>query len=176
MAKQKLPKSKVKLPVRIHIAHHEKCREAAWFATKLYEWFRLGYSIGDAGGAGLPVSFRRKVVGNQPEGFNPKTEPTEWQIDPEIDWQEAEVVIVILLVDHEMVVDPRWRAALVSLTLAVEQARGNGAGSRSRRELLPVVLHDSFYRTGRLHEQFNCVRLPSGDRDVKLAAGGPRPN
>jgi hypothetical protein len=170
MAKQKLPKSKVKLPVRIHIAHHEKCREAAWFATKLYEWFRLGYSIGDAGGAGLPVSFRRKVVGNQPEGFNPKTEPTEWQIDPEIDWQEAEVVIVILLVDHEMVVDPRWRAALVSLTLAVEQARGNGAGSRSRRELLPVVLHDSFYRTGRLHEQFNCVRLPSGDRDVKLAA------
>ncbi|HBH51306.1 MAG TPA: hypothetical protein DDY91_05380 [Planctomycetaceae bacterium] len=170
MAKQNRRNRRIKLPVRIHIAHHEKCREAAWFATKLYEWFRLGYSIGDAGGAGLPVSFRRKVIGNQPEVFGRTTEPTEWQIDPEIDWQEAEVVIVILLVDHEMVVDARWRAALVTLTADVEKARGNGARSRSRRELLPVVLHDSFYRTGRLHEQFNCVRLPSGDRETQLAA------
>lgn len=166
MAKKK--RRKIKLPVRIHIAHHEKSGEAAWFATKLYEWFRLGYSIGDAGGAGLPVSFRRKVSDHRPEGANGRSPQTIWQIEPRIDWDEAQLVIVILLVDQEMVVDPHWREALFTLTNDVEESRGNVTGSR--RELLPVVLHDSFYRTGRLHERFNCVRLPEGDRVTQLAA------
>jgi hypothetical protein len=169
MAKQNRSRASVKLPVRIHIAHHDKCREAAWFATKLYEWFRLGYSTGDSAGAGLPVSFRRKVVGIDAEA-DLKSNPRTWQIEPPIAWGEAEVVIVILLVDHEMVVDHRWRAALATLAAEVEAGRTNGAGARSRRELLPVVLHESFYRTGRLHERFNCVRLPTGDRELQLAA------
>jgi hypothetical protein len=169
MAKKQRSRSSVKLPVRIHIAHHDQCEDAAWFASRLYEWFRLGYS-GDSGGAGLPVSFRSKVAGIIEDKADLKSLPTEWRVDPPIEWGEAEVVIVILLVDQEMVVDPRWRSALDQLTGEVEESRGYGPETRSRRELLPVVLHDSFYRTGRLHEQFNCVRLPRGDREKQLPA------
>ena len=169
MAKQNRARTSVKLPVRIHIAHHDKCPEAAWFATRLYEWFRLGYSAGDSGGAGLPVSFRRQVIGID-EDSNPQATLRNWRIEPPISWREAEVVIVILLVDEEMVVDHRWRAAMGTLAAEVEAARTTGAGSRSRRELLPVALHESFYQTGRLHERFNCVRLPRGDRELQLAA------
>jgi hypothetical protein len=170
MAKKQRSRGSVKLPVRIHIAHHDKCEDAAWFASRLYEWFRLGYSAGDSGGAALPVSFRRKVAGIIEDKADLKTLPTEWRIDPPIEWGEAEVVIVILLVDQEMVVDHRWRSALDLLTGEVEESRGFNPGARSRRELLPVVLHDSFYRTGRLHERFNCVRLPWGDREKQLPA------
>ncbi|MCY2966661.1 MAG: hypothetical protein NT069_24040, partial [Planctomycetota bacterium] len=58
---QPKPHHKVKTPVAIYLVHHPECTEAEELSKTLYDWFRLGYLIGDSSGAGLPVYFRRQI-------------------------------------------------------------------------------------------------------------------
>jgi hypothetical protein len=160
-----MSKETVNSQVTIYIVHHEKCQEAYFFTSRLFDWFRLGYLVGDSSGAGLPVYFRRCVKRVDPD------KPAEgYRIDPEIVQRHADLTVVILLVDHQMVVDPEWRSALTNLTCDVEESHRRKASGDQRIEVLPVALNDSFFRTGRLQEQFNCVRLPQADRDIQLSA------
>ena len=173
-----IERTKVKSPVSIYIVHHPECKEAEALSGKLYDWFRLGYLSGDSSGAGLPVYFRRQVKEIRSPG---KSEST-WRLSPTIDYSGATLNVIIVLVDHRMVIEEKWRVAIVALSEEVskikEEIRKAQLGkdeSRSRIkgtrvELLPAALHDSFYRTGPLSSNFNSVRLAHLDDKHKEAA------
>jgi hypothetical protein len=136
----------LKTPVTIYVVHHPDCEEAKELASRLFEWFRLSCLSGEssAGAAGLPVYFRRQL---DLEGFVPK-----------IKFDAAELNVVILLVDHRMVAQPEWLKAVVELAKEITTVRQSGSGDRDV-QLLPVALHESFYRTGPLYQEFNPIRL-----------------
>lgn len=136
----------MKSPVTVYFVHHPDCPEAGVLASGLFHWFRLSYLSGEtgSGAAGLPVYFRRQLNAHE--------------IVPEISFDSAELNVVVLLVDHRMVSQPEWLKAVVDLAGRVAAARNRGDGDR-HAQLLPVALHESFYRTGPLYQSFNPIRL-----------------
>lgn len=140
----------MKSPVTLYIVHHPDCELARTLTAKLYNWFRLGYLSGDQSGAGLPVYFRRWMNKNH-------------QLVPQIQFQQAELNVVILLTDELMVADPHWRAAAVDIAKEIQdlqQARPENPETPSTRAiLLPVALHESFYRLSPIYEFHNPIRL-----------------
>jgi hypothetical protein len=130
-------------PVVVYIVHHPECAQAEWLAARLFRWFRLGDLPGDAAAAGLPVYYRRQQKENR--------------IQPEFCWQEADLNVILLLVDDHMVVDAAWRGAVIALTKAVSEWQGGDSSQRPL--LLPVALHGSFYQLRPLYEHFNPVNL-----------------
>ena len=145
----------MKTPVSIYIVHHPDCVEAGKLASRLYEWFRLGYLSGDYSAAGLPVYFRRQL--------------SNTTLHPAISLQEASLNIVIILVDYRMVGDEKWRAAIVEFSNHVSNLRKN-PNNQTKAIILPGAMHDSFYRTGPLYENFNPIRLLEMDEEKMLAA------
>ncbi|RPI76934.1 MAG: toll/interleukin-1 receptor domain-containing protein, partial [Planctomycetaceae bacterium] len=139
-------------------------------AAKLYDWFRLGYLSGDSSGAGLPVYFRRQIrdmrLANQPT----HDAAPRWELSPPIEFERSQLTVIIVLVDHRMVVEEDWRAAIVALSQHVAGIRREHEDSRAPVELLPAALHDSFYRTGPLYGSFNPVRLMGLTWDQQVAA------
>lgn len=136
----------MKTPVTIYVVHHPECQEAKDLASGLFHWFRLSYLSGDSSScaAGLPVYFRRQI--------------NEQGLVPSINFDGASLNVVILLVDHKMVGQKDWLKAAVDLSDQVADLRENDR-DECRAQLLPVALHDSFYRTGSLYRNFNPIRL-----------------
>jgi hypothetical protein len=136
----------VKTPVTIYVVHHPECKEAKELASRLFHWFRLSSLSGESSGgaAGLPVYFRRQLA--------------KKEFVPKINFDHAGLNVVILLVDHRMVAQPEWLKAVVDLASQIAEARKTGDGDRYV-QLLPVALHESFYRTGPLYQEFNPIRL-----------------
>ena len=134
----------MKSPVTIYFVHHTSCKTAGMLSRSLYDWFRLGYLTGDQSGAGLPVYFRRQLDNDR--------------LQPAIDFERADLNVVVLLVDHTLVADIHWRKACVELAKSVRRKRKN-IGEGSRTVLLPVAMHESFYRMGDVYEGFNPIRL-----------------
>ncbi len=159
----------VKTPVAIYIVHHPECKEAEELSATLYDWFRLGYLSGDSSGAGLPVYFRRQICdGRTPEERGAGATP-QWAEFPTIQADKAELTVIIVLVDHRMVVDPTWRAAIVALSQRVAAGQLRHDDRTASVELLPAALHDSFYRTGPLYGCFNPVRLMGLSKPAQVA-------
>ncbi len=136
----------MKTPVTIYVVHHPDCDEAKELASRIFHWFRLSALSGESSGgaAGLPVYFRRQLSS---QGFVPK-----------INFNAAELNVVILLVDHKMVAQAEWLTAVVDLASQIAEARKASNGDR-HAQLLPVALHENFYRTGPLYKEFNPIRL-----------------
>ena len=137
-------------PVTIYVVHHPQCSQAEMLATRLFDWFRLGYQSGDSSAAGLPVHFRRQLSNST--------------LHPPIAFDDASLNVVIVLVDHKMVSDEKWRKAVVNLARKVKVMSERTKGT-SAAILLPCAMHDSFYRTGPLYEDFNPIRLLSMSDD-----------
>jgi len=135
----------MKTPVSIYVVHHPECTDAEGLAKSLYDWFRLGYLSGDQSGAGLPVYYRRQLDGSG-------------SLLPKIRFEDAALNLIVVLVDQKLVLDDKWRAAAVELADTVGKLRKK-TSSASRVMLLPVAMHDSFYRSGPLYEGFNPIRL-----------------
>lgn len=134
----------MKSPVTIYVVHHPQCKKAEKLASRLFQWFRLGYLAGEASAAGLPVYFRRQLSGSS--------------LHPKIRFEGAKLNVVIVLVDYQMVVDEAWRKAIVDLASQVSELHDN-KNAESRAVLLPGAMHDSFFRTGPVYENFNPVQL-----------------
>ena len=133
-------------PVTIYVVHHPDCELAAELASSLFDWFRLGYLGSDSNDVGVPIYFRRSLC------------PDQKEIAPKIAWDEADNTVLIVLVDHKMVLCPNWRSAMEALAEKVHQDQSDTKKKR-KCTLLPVVIHDSFYRTDKLYKHFNPVRL-----------------
>lgn len=146
----------MKSPVSIYVVHHPKCKLAGQLASSLFDWFRLGYLGSDSNSVGVPIYFRRSL---------PDDDEGDAILAPPIDDQDSERTVIVALVDHEIVVDPKWRSAIVRLAKKVDEERKKRNGKKSKSKtgertiLLPVALHDSFYRTDILYKKFNPVRL-----------------
>jgi hypothetical protein len=145
-------------PVTIYVVHHPDCKAAEALAKKLFDWFRLGYLTGDSSAAGLPLHFRRTI-----------SKDVLPVIAPSIPFERAEVNVVILLVDHKLVEDPRWRHAAVKLAEDISKRRKNQVPAAPQVMLLPAAMHESFYRLGPLYEDFNPIRL-LGLTEVRMEA------
>jgi hypothetical protein len=137
--------------------YHPACEQAHQLATQLFRWFRLGDMKGDTAGAGLPVYYRRRL----------RVQDNSHSIHPEIGWHKADVNVVIALVDHRMVGDEAWREAIIELADLAQKKR---KASQHQALLLPVALHESFFRTGPLYEHFNPVQLLGMTDEEKEAA------
>lgn len=142
----------IKSPVTVYVIHHPACKEAEYLCRRLYEWFRLGHLSGHSTGAGLPVYFRRQL----PD----RDQVSEDGFFPSIEFDGAELNVVIALVDYHMVFNSDWREAIVTLSELV----ASGSPKAGRTLLLPAAMHDSFYRIGPLYENFNPVRLLGMER------------
>lgn len=150
-----LPESKA--AVTLYVVYHPDCKTAGILAGKLYEWFRLGYQTGDTGSVSMPFWIRCQL--HRDKGG----------LDPEIEFDGASLNIVILLSSHEMVLDPKWRHALLDLQKTV--ADNHESKSRTHEiELLPTVLDDSFYNLTPIYENHNPLRLSHLETDeLKMA-------
>lgn len=139
-------------PIVVYIIHHPDCNEATQLTTQLFHWFRLGNFAGDAAAAGLPVYYRRAL--------------RDGNLQPDISWNEAELNVLIVLVDHRMVAEQAWREAIVQLVSTVEIRQKTSDPPQFL--FLPVALHTSFYQLGPLYENFNPVRLLDLSEKQKL--------
>lgn len=128
--------------VTLYLVHHPKCIAAHRLSQEMYSWFRLSSLSGAQSGAGIPVFFRRQINNDS--------------ITPEIKYDEAQLNVIVLLVDDQVVFDPAWRAAIVALTKEAQKA---GKGKKTDTLILPIALHDSFYRLGSIYDGFNSIRL-----------------
>ncbi len=141
--------SHINSPIVIYVVHHPDCESAHCLSRMLFRWFRLGDLIGDTAAAGLPVYYRRQLHNDQ--------------IHPAINWDSADLNVVILLADHLMIGDSEWRKAVFELEEKAnrrrEQTDQADGESAPQVLLLPVALHESFYRAGPLYQHFNPVRL-----------------
>ncbi len=99
----------IKASIVIYVVHHPDCQPAHQLARLLFRWFRLGDLEGEAAAAGLPVYYRRQLQNDH--------------IHPTIDWDAAELNVIILLADHLMVVDAVWRGAVIKLAEQANQLR-----------------------------------------------------
>ena len=145
----------MKSPVSIYVVHHPNCKLAEQLASSLFDWFRLGYLGSDSNSVGVPIYFRRSL---------PDKDEDDSFFSPPIDNQDSERTVIVALVDHEIVADPRWRSAVVRLAEKISDERENQTGKKNKSKpektiLLPVALHESFYRTDVLYKKFNPVRL-----------------
>lgn len=152
----------MKTPVSIYVIHHPKCKVAEELAKSLYDWFRLGYLSGDQSGAGLPVYYRRQLANGAPQ--------------PAIEFEQAALNVVIVLVDEQLVLDQDWRTAMIGLAEDVtnrqeifSKTKPSARAGLSQAILLPVALHESFYRTGPLSVSSIgwCSRLCLGKSTVE---------
>lgn len=145
----------MKSPVTIYVVHHPECKLAEELASSLFDWFRLGY-LGDSNSVGVPIYFRRSLDKDEKENF---------VISPRIPSEQSDHTVLIVLVDHKIVVSSKWRSAVERLANDVNKDRDRLSSNASKNEnegriiLLPVALHDSFYRTDILYKKFNPVRL-----------------
>lgn len=143
--------------VTVYIVHHPQSDFTRSVSQNLLKWFRLSDTTGAQSDAGLPVWYRREVA---PAGRTAAPENTQgrsavatsFRIQPEIDWDSALLNVVIILVDQHLVSSIEWCSAVEHLM--------RESGSRKNKTLvLPVALHDSFYRMTGLYEAFNPIRL-----------------
>lgn len=131
--------------VTLYIVHHPELNTTSQIARELHLWFRLGDSIGNQSDAGLPVWYRREVraAADKPGGID---------FHPEIRFEDSRLNVVVLLVDQHFVASVDWCNAAERLVQQYEQ-------EESRLLILPVALHDSFYRLSTVYEKHNPIRL-----------------
>lgn len=135
----------VQSPLSIYVVHHPGSLECRMLAGHLHDWFRLKQNDGDSTEAGLPVWFRAHLG---PDG----------RVAPEIVWAEADINVLVVLIDDVMVADPTWRIALDVLVREAE------AAPRSALVLLAPVDWSAF-RLSYLFGSRN--RVPVGDPRIE---------
>lgn len=143
--------------VTLYILHHPQSTQACGISQHLLKWFRLSDSTGNQSDAGLPVWYRREVT----QDDHSATERTRqkrpaaanrFRIHPDIEWKHAHLNVVIILIDQYIVSSIEWCSAIENLLRDYRK-------HRNRVLLLPVALHDSFYRMTKLYQESNPLRL-----------------
>jgi hypothetical protein len=125
-------------PLTIYVIFHPRSAESRDLAGHLHDWFRLKFDEGDSTEAGLPIWFRARLRGGA--------------VHPPVAWSEAQLNVVVVLADDQMVADAAWRPALEALT-----AEADASGS----VVLPVPVDVSSFRLRFLFARRN--RLHAGE-------------
>ncbi len=131
--------------VTVYIIHHPDGTETSQLSRNLLCWLRLSDAPGGPTDAGLPVWYRRQVA--------PTAGPDPGHcFFPEIRFRESRLNVLVLLIDHHFVSSIEW-------CQAAEWLVGEYRQYQSGMLILPVALHDSFYRITMLYEGHNPIRL-----------------
>lgn len=143
--------------VTIYIVHHPQSDFTRSVSQNLLRWFRLSDATGAQSDAGLPVWYRREITPAGPAAVSKNLRGrsaavTSFSIQPAIDWDAAVLNVVMILVDQHLVSSIEWCSA-------IEQLMRESADRKGSILVLPVALHDSFYRMTGLYEAFNPIRL-----------------
>lgn len=104
-----MPKS-IKTPLSIYVLFHPDSHECRALAGHLHRWFRLKEDDGEGTEAGLPIWLRTRLDGGA--------------ITPTIDWEAADLNVLVVLADDHMVVDEAWRNALRTLLAEADALNG----------------------------------------------------
>ncbi|MEY3174937.1 MAG: hypothetical protein RLZZ436_2851 [Planctomycetota bacterium] len=143
--------------VTIYIVHHPQSEDTLNLSRNLLNWFRLSDATGSQSDAGLPVWYRREIAQLPPPAT--KTSPRDsttanarYRFDPEMTWDGALLNVVILLIDQHLVSSIDWCSAVENLLREYQK-------NPRKMLILPVALHDSFYRMTDLYESCNPIRL-----------------
>ncbi len=135
--------SAIKAPVRIYVIWHPNTGDGRGLAKSVFEWFQQV-----PGGCGIPVHYRS----------DPKPE-FDRGLPIDIDFDEASLNLLVLLVDQHMVADEEWTQWLDSLA------------SKPNQRIYPVALHSSAFNLPPSIRSLNFITLEhSAGRGTELEA------
>ena len=127
-------------PLVIYVLWHPAATEAAALASEVYRWFHASSDDLLRSGMGVPVFFRsapRDRTGGTPRP---------------IQFDEADLNVVVVLAEQNMVADPSWAQYLTGI-----------GDLRTNACIVPVALHPSAYRVPEVLRQLNFLRLDERD-------------
>jgi len=125
----------LKDPVRIYVLWHRDSRDGGELAREVFHWFRGSPEDLNEAGYGIPVHYRSASA--QAGGdlhFAP--------ILPD----EADISVIVPLVDENMVTDGSWRSYLDAL-------------AQNFKHIFPVTLHPAAYNLPESLAQLNFIRV-----------------
>jgi hypothetical protein len=125
-------------PLRIYVLWHANCLLGKGFAKDIYTWFRGNPGDIYQCGYGIPVEYRSYPAGVEPKKRKP------------VELDQADINILVPLVDEHMVVDVHWRKDLEDLA---------DAGSQVRSLICPVALHPTAYQLPEKITRLNFLRV-----------------
>lgn len=143
-------------PMRIYVLWHSDCLLGKEFAKDIYTWFRGDPSDLSQCGYGIPVEYRSY------------SSAVTLEKRREIELNNAEINVVVPLVDEHMVVDAPWRKHLSELahrsfkTAASSKANMKSETNESfkaRTLISPVALHSAAYQLPSEITQLNFLRI-----------------
>ena len=146
-------------PLTIYVAWHPNSPDGAYLAKEIYDWFRKPSMVVERSGAGIPVYYRSRPW--RPLGADPSVEP---RLLP-IDFEHAQINVVIPLVDEHMVSDVQWRRWLYEHGEHHKQGQSDHGSPAGRVLLIPVELHRSLARLNPIVSNINPVRVDQWDDD-----------
>ena len=92
----------VQTPISLYVVFHPGSDESVELADHLHDWFRLKTDEGAGNESGLPIWFR-STLSEQDE------------VEPIVRFDDADLNVIVILVDDRMVNDDRWCRALRTL-------------------------------------------------------------
>jgi len=145
-------------PLSIYAVFHPRSDRARKLFDSLHNWFRLkhGQSVGEEVEAGLPIWLRVE---------HSESETGRNRLMPPIDWDEARLNVLILLIDDHLVVDPMWRKTLSDLQEEVA-SHGEPTSEFEPTIILPVAVDDSAWRLEFVFAKRTALPAGSPDEDV----------
>ena len=123
-------------PLTLYVVFHPRSDTCWRLADYLHSWFRLRASDGVDNQAGLPVWFRAAIA----------RDAGPWRLRPELKLKDADLNVVVILIDDVMVSDPAWWEAIAGLSERAKEAN---------TLLLPAPVDASAFRFRFLFDQRN---------------------
>ena len=175
-------------PLTIYVAWHPDCTDGAHLAKAVYDWFRKPSTAVERSGAGVPVYYRcgpltprysskihETYGGAESREQDEPGNQSDWESPHRpIQFEHAEINVVIPLVDEHMVNDGDWRGWLYGVgklhRQSLPQDDSGGPPTRPRQAggrvlLIPVQLHSSISRLAPVISAINAVRVDRWDDD-----------
>lgn len=144
-----------RVPLSVYVLFHEECPESAALAKALFTWLRMQDDEGRSNEAGLPVWYRCRIA--KEEGIEEdRAGVKKANLSPGIQWKQATLNVVVVLVSDRMVDDIAWRRALQADI--VEYKRRPLEGERAPL-ILPVGVDDSLRRLVFLTQDTQAIAI-----------------
>lgn len=126
-------------PLAIYVLWHPAAAEAGALASEVYRWFHASSDDLLRSGMGVPVFFRSQPWSG--ESAAPRS----------IRCEEADLNVVVVLAESNLVADPAWTAYIGALARAPSV------------QVIPVSLHESAYRLPEVVRRLNYLRVDERD-------------
>lgn len=145
----------VTIPLTFYVVFHPECEESRALADALFRWFRMQHEGEESTEAGLPIWYRCALAQMEKDGTRVPADPP--RLDPPIEFGDAALNVVIVLVSDRIGNDRAWRHALdrdLSPHLPVV-----GEELPRRVLVLPAAVDDSLYRLTFLTSRAQALRF-----------------